>query len=86
MPLDGPPALPSNGIDKEKDLLQALERRGGITAARAALETSLSVTEAEKMLPGLANKGHVRVSANGGRLAYALWEQDRRQARPKEAP
>jgi hypothetical protein len=84
MPLDGPPALPSNGIDKEKELLQALERRGGITAARAALETSLSVTEAEKVLSGLANKGHVLVSANGGRLAYALWEQDRRQARRRK--
>jgi hypothetical protein len=24
------------------------------------------------MLSGLANKGHVRVSANGGGLAYAL--------------
>jgi hypothetical protein len=74
MPMDDPPTLPPSGIDKEKELLEALERHGEITAARAALETSLSVAEAEKMLSGLANNGHVRVSANGGRLAYALWE------------
>jgi hypothetical protein len=30
--------------------------------------------EAEEMLSGLANEGHVRVSANAGRIAYALWE------------
>jgi DNA-binding IclR family transcriptional regulator len=65
--------LPS-GISKEKELLQALERHGEITAVQAALETSLSVAEAEELLSGLANEGHVRVSANGGRLAYALWE------------
>jgi len=68
-----PPALPS-GIGKEKELLQALERHGETTAVQAALETSLSVAEAEEMLSRLANEGHVRVSANGGRLAYALWE------------
>jgi hypothetical protein len=66
------PTLPPSGIDKEKELLKALERHGEITAARAALETSLSV--AEEMLSGLANNGHVRVGANGGRLVYALWE------------
>jgi hypothetical protein len=66
-------ALP-DGIGKEKELLRALERGGEVTAARAALETSLSVAEAEEMLSGLAARGHVRVSANGGRLAYALWE------------
>jgi hypothetical protein len=74
MPTDDVPALQPSGIDKEKELLEALERHGEITAVRAAIETSLSVTEAEEMLSGLANKGHVRVSANGGRLAYALWE------------
>lgn len=70
---NNPSALPSE-ISKEKELLQALERHGELTAVQAALETSLSVAEAEEMLSGLANEGHVRVSANGGRLAYALWE------------
>jgi hypothetical protein len=73
MPASDPPALP-NGISKEKELLKAVERHGEITAAQAALQTSLSVAEAEEMLSGLAEKGHVRVSANGVTLAYALWE------------
>jgi hypothetical protein len=68
-----PDSLPA-GIDREKELLEVLERRGETTAAIVALETSLSVTEAEEMLSGLANAGHVRVVAKGGRLAYALWE------------
>ena len=73
-PMDGPPAPLPGGISKEKELLEALERQGEITAARVALETSLSVAEAEEMLSGLANNGHVRVGANGGKLAYALWD------------
>jgi hypothetical protein len=74
-PLIGdPPALPPNGIDKEKELLQVLGRHEEITATRAALETSLSVAEAEEMLSRLANDGHLRVSANEGRLVYALWD------------
>ena len=74
MPVSGSPALPSGGVGKEKELLRVLESRGEITAARAALETSLSVAEAEEMLSGLASNGHVRVSATDGRLAYALWD------------
>lgn len=74
MPVSGSPALPSGGVGKEKELLRVLESRGEITAARAALETSLSVAEAEEMLSGLANEGHVRVVAREGTLAYALWE------------
>jgi DNA-binding IclR family transcriptional regulator len=66
--------LPPNKISKEKELLEALVRHGEITAARAALETSLSVAEAEEMLSGLASNGHVRLSATDGRLAYALWD------------
>jgi hypothetical protein len=69
-----PPTLPPNGIDKEKELLQVLEQHEEITATRAALETSLSVAEAEEMLSRLANDGHLRVGANEGRLVYALWD------------
>jgi hypothetical protein len=64
---------------KEKELLEALARRGEITAARAALETSLSVSEADRMLSELAKEGHVEVRAREGRLGYALWEQDRKE-------
>ena len=64
---------------KEKELLEALARNGEITAARAALETSLSVSEADEMLSELAKDGHVEVRAREGRLGYALWEHDRKE-------
>jgi hypothetical protein len=64
---------------KEKELLGVLARHGEITAARAALETSLSVAEADRMLSELAKDGHVEVRAREGRLGYALWEQDRKE-------
>lgn len=71
---DDPPALPPNKISKEKELLEALERHEKITATRAALETSLSVAEAEEMFTELSNNGHLRVSAMDGTLVYALWD------------
>jgi hypothetical protein len=75
--------LPSgrrNGDDgKVRELLEALERRGWITATRAALETSLGVGEAAERLSGLAEKGHLRATAYGGSLAYSLWDANRRQ-------
>ena len=61
---------------KEKELLGALGRRGGLTAAGAALETSLTVEEADRMLSALAAKGHLEVSVARGRLLYSLWEGD----------
>ena len=64
---------------KERELLEALARHGGISPARAALETTLSVSEADRMLSELAKNGHVEVRAHEGRLEYALWEHDRRE-------
>jgi hypothetical protein len=64
---------------KERELLGALARRGELSPALAALETSLSVAEADRMLSDLAKSGHVEVRAREGRLAYSLWEHDRRQ-------
>jgi capsular polysaccharide biosynthesis protein len=61
---------------KEKKLLRALGRRGKLTAVEAALETSLSVGEAERMLEALAAKGHLQVIVEHGRLYYAFWERD----------
>jgi hypothetical protein len=59
------------------------ERTGRVTEQeskeRELLETSLSVAEADRMLSDLAESGHVEVRAHEGRLAYALWEHDRRQ-------
>ena len=70
---------------KEKELLKALARHGEITAAKAALETSLSLSEADRMLSGLAKDGHVEVRAREGRLGYALWEQDRQELTGSDA-
>ena len=63
---------------KERELLGALARHGELSPALAALETSLSVAEADRMLSELAKSGHVEVKAREGRLGYALWERDRR--------
>lgn len=60
------------GKDSERELPEVIERQGEITPARAALETSLSVDEAESKLSELADKGHLDVRAEGGRLVYAL--------------
>jgi hypothetical protein len=64
---------------KERELLGALARRGELSPALAALETSLTVAEADRMLSDLAESGHLKVRAHDGRIGYALWEQDRRQ-------
>ena len=64
---------------KERELLGGLARRGELSPALAALETSLTVAEADKMLSDLAESGHLEVRAHDGRIGYALWEQDRRQ-------
>jgi hypothetical protein len=60
----------------ERELLEALQRRGELTPAQAAMETSLTVNEADKMLEGLAAKGHLDVRVRGGGLFYRLWENE----------
>lgn len=57
---------------KERQLLQALERHGELSPAMASLETTLTVSEADRMLSELAKNGHVEVRARDGRLGYAL--------------
>ncbi len=63
-------------VIKEKELPLALGRCGKVTAVEAALESSLSVEEAERMLQDLAAKGHLEVSIEHGRLLYALWDRE----------
>ena len=58
---------------KEKELLRALREWGEVTPTRAAIETSLSVAEAEGILRDLAEGGHLEVRVRGGALFYALW-------------
>ena len=67
---------PATEVAKEKALLEALRRRGALTVAGAALETSLTVGEVDRMLSTLAVKGHLEVRAERGRLLYSLWEGD----------
>jgi hypothetical protein len=80
--LFGSPAASSRSIGKEREVLEALHEHGDLTPARAAMETSLTVAEAEGVLEGLARDGHLEVRARGGTLSYALWEaHDRSEAR-----
>jgi capsular polysaccharide biosynthesis protein len=58
---------------KEQELLEALGRRGKLTAVEASLETSLSVEEANRMLFELAARGHVEVIVEHGKLLYSFW-------------
>jgi hypothetical protein len=64
---------------KEKELLETLTSYGEITPTQAALESSLSVSEADRMLSELTKNGHLEVRAREGGLVYALWEHDRRE-------
>ena len=74
--LERPTGAHTTEAAKEKELLEALERRGALTVAGVALETSLTVGEADRMLSALAAKGHLEVSVEHGRLLYSLWEDD----------
>jgi DNA-binding CsgD family transcriptional regulator len=75
-------ALPAFGgsdkKDKERELLGVLAGRADITATTAAMDTSLTVDEASKMLDELARKGHLELRTEDGVVAYALREHDRR--------
>jgi hypothetical protein len=67
--------------DKERELLEALRDRGELTSAQAAVETSLSVREADELLKELAEGGHLEVRVRGGALSYSLWEYEKDEAR-----
>lgn len=67
---------PSIGNGKERELLEALREHGELMPARAAMETSLTVAEADEMLKGLAEGGHLEVRVRGGGLFYGLWEPE----------
>ena len=74
---EGDAQLPAaSSYSKERELLEALREHGELTPARAAMETSLTVSEADEMLKGLAEGGHLEVRVRGGGLFYALWEPE----------
>jgi hypothetical protein len=63
----GPP------VSTERELLSAIKANGGsITPAEAAMETSLTVREADGMLSELAGGGHLAVESRDGALFYSL--------------
>ncbi len=71
--------LPQNS--KERELLEALRDRGELTPAQAAVETSLTVKEADGMLKELAEGGHLEVRVRGGTLSYSLWDYEKDEER-----
>lgn len=62
--------------ERERELLTALEERGEITPATAAMRTSLTIEEAARMLEKLASKGHLKVVCHDGALSYSFFERD----------
>jgi hypothetical protein len=57
----------------EKQLLMAiLDAGGSVTPVEAALQTSLTVDEAEEILTRFADRGHLLVESRDGVLSYAL--------------
>lgn len=63
----------SQPISQERELLSAIRDNDGvITPAEAAMETSLTVREADAMLSELANDGHLRIEGRDGALYYSL--------------
>ena len=71
-PMPTPDAVGSSEQRAERQLLEAIDRHGEITPARAALETPLTVAEADRMLSDLAKGGHLGVRVEGGKLLYGL--------------
>lgn len=65
-------ATEHNEREAERRLLEAIERRGEIKPTHAALETSLTVREADRMLSDLARGGYLEVRAEGRQLFYSL--------------
>jgi hypothetical protein len=69
----GHPRAVEPPISKERELLSAIRDHGGsITSAEAAMETSLTVSEADSMLTELAGGGHLAVESRHGALFYSL--------------
>lgn len=59
---------------KERELLGALAEHGELTPLQVAMETSLSVNEADRKLKELAEGGYLEVRVRGGGLFYSLWK------------
>lgn len=69
-----PEPLPKNA--KERELLGVLREHEEVTPTGAAMETSLTVEEADNMLKELATKGHLDVRVRGSGIFYGLWRSE----------
>ena len=65
-------SLPAARNDNERELLSAIQSNGSITPAEAAIETSLTVREADGMLSELAGGGYLQIESHNGALYYSL--------------
>ena len=74
----------SGGGGKERELLGTLREHEEITPTQAAMETSLTVEEADDMLKDLAAKGHLEVRVRGGGIFYGLWRGEEAERRGLE--
>ena len=72
------PELPTES-SRERELLETIQSHGEITPAQAAMNTTLTVSEADEMLKNLAEGGHLDVRVRGGGLFYALWGYENRE-------
>src|SRR3712207_6244314 len=72
---------PRGSNAKERELLGALREHEEITPTQAAMETSLTVEEADGMLKDLAAKGHLDVRGRGGGIFYGLWQGEEAEKR-----
>lgn len=69
----GKPIKHLSNPDKENELLRALQsKEGGASPTEAALETSLSVREADDVLSELASRGYLAVESHEGALFYSI--------------
>ena len=67
----GPGRSGATAVGGEKQFLVAMAAAGGrISPVQAALETSLTVDEAEEILSHLADRGHLFVESHDGALFY----------------
>ncbi len=74
----------AGGGGKERELLRALREHEEISPTQAAMETSLTVEEADGMLRDLAAKGHLEVRVRGGGIFYGLWRGEEAERRGLE--
>jgi hypothetical protein len=71
----------TGGNSKERELLGVLREHEEVSPTQAAMETSLTVEEADDMLKELAAKGHLEVRVRGGGIFYGLWRADEAEKR-----